>query len=137
MFKALKHSSDPKILIKLLKVIKFYINLDQSQIQLQIISPDTILWMLGIIEVQHKNNQKYLSCLCSSTLLKIVSKHEILFDYQEVAIIRKFNLALQNIDVFDLGGDDEQEEEPPIVVENNEIPELDEPMQTMEDKKQS
>jgi hypothetical protein len=32
-----------------------------------------------------------------------VSKHEIQFDYQEVAIIRKFNLALQNIDVFDQG----------------------------------
>ena len=32
VFKALKHSTDPKILIKLLKVIKFYINLDQSNV---------------------------------------------------------------------------------------------------------
>jgi len=33
--------------------------------------------------------------------LAIVSKHEIVFDYQEVAIIRKFNKALLNIEVFE------------------------------------
>lgn len=47
-----------------------------------------------------------------------MSRHEILFDYQEVAIIRKFNLALQNIDVFDN--------------KNDEIPELEEPVKTLE-----
>lgn len=59
--------------------------------------------MLGIIEDQHQGTQKYLSCLTSQTLLNIVSRHEIQFDYQEVAIIKKFNKALQNIDVFDPG----------------------------------
>ena len=50
--------------------------------------------------MEHQRNEKLLCCLTSSTLLNIVSKHEIHFDYQEVAIIKKFNLALQNIDVF-------------------------------------
>jgi len=99
VFMALKHTRDPKILKKLLRVIKFYINQDDSQFQKEIINPHTILWMLEIME--HQRTEKYLCCLTSSTLLSIVSKHEIHFDYQEVAIIKKFNLALQNIDVFE------------------------------------
>lgn len=56
-----------------------------------------------------QRNEKYLCCLTSSTLLNIVSKHEIHFGYQEVAIIKKFNLALQNTDVF--GSEPEESEE--------------------------
>ena len=52
--------------------------------------------MLEIIEFQRSH--KDLCCLTSDTLLKIVSKHEIHFNYQEVAIIKKFNHALQNVD---------------------------------------
>jgi len=48
--------------------------------------------MLEIME--HQRTEKYLCCLTSSTLLSIVKKHEIPFDYQEVAIIKKFNMAL-------------------------------------------
>ena len=51
--------------------------------------------------MEHHRAEKYLCCLTSSTLLRIVSKHEIHFYYQEVAIIKKFNAALQNIDVFE------------------------------------
>ena len=68
---------------------------------MEIISPDTILWMLGIINTFYNTPYKYLSCITSHTLLAIVSKHEIVFDYQEVAIIRKFNKALLNIEVFE------------------------------------
>lgn len=99
VFEALRHTKNPEILKKLLKVIKFYIYQDTSACQKDIIKPDTILWMLEIMEEQ--KHSKYLCCLTSATLLEIVSKHEIHFDYQEVAIIKKFNLALQNIEVFD------------------------------------
>jgi len=99
VFQALKHTKNPTILRKLLLVIKFYIYQDDSPCQSEIISPHTILWMLEIME--HQRGEKYLCCLTSSTLLSIVSRHEIHFDYQEVAIIKKFNLALQNIEVFD------------------------------------
>ena len=60
-----------------------------------IINPHTILWMLEIME--DLKNDKYLCCLTSSTLLEIVSKLEIRVEHQEVAIIKKFNQALQNI----------------------------------------
>lgn len=99
VFLALKHSKNPVILRKLLKVIKVYIDRDESECQKQIINPNTILWMLEIMENQRQ--EKFLCCLTSSTLLSIVIKHEIHFDYQEVAIIKKFNLALHNIDVFE------------------------------------
>lgn len=106
VFEALRHSTNPSILKKLLKVIKFYIDQDDSKCQKDIIKPDTILWMLEIMTGQAKT-EKYLCCLTSATLLQIVSKHEIHFDYQEVAIIKKFNQAFKNIDVFDddEGGD--------------------------------
>ena len=51
--------------------------------------------------MEHQMNDKYLCCICSTTLLKIVSKHPIKFEHQEVAIIKKFNRALHNVDVFD------------------------------------
>lgn len=99
VFSALKHSKNPLILKRILKVIKFYIYQDNSTCQRDIINPHTILWMLEIME--NHRFEKYLCCLTSNTLLQIVSKHEIHFDYQEVAIIKKFNLALQNIDVIE------------------------------------
>ena len=101
VFIALKNTKDPVILRKLIDVIKFYINLDCSPIQMEIISPDTILWMLSIINTFYNTPHKYLSCITSHAVLAIVSKHEIVFDYQEVAIIRKFNKALLNIEVFE------------------------------------
>ena len=35
--------------------------------------------------------------LVAKTVLKIVDNHQILFDYQEMAIIKKFNKALENL----------------------------------------
>jgi hypothetical protein len=35
------------------------------------------------------------------TLLDIVSAHQINFEYQEVAIIKKYNKALQTLEVFE------------------------------------
>jgi len=92
LFVALKHTTNPHILKKLLKVIQFYIDCDNSKCQKDIINPNTILWMLEILH--HQKTEKYLCCITSSILLNIVSKHEIHFDYQEVAIIKKFNKAL-------------------------------------------
>jgi len=51
--------------------------------------------------MENHAHEKYLCCVTASTLLSVVSKHEIHFFYQEVAIIRKFNRAMQNIQVFD------------------------------------
>lgn len=42
-----------------------------------------------------------LGCKAAVTLLDIVNEHQIVFDYQEVAIIQKFNKALQNLEVFE------------------------------------
>ena len=75
---------------------------------MEIISPNTILWMLTIINYYYETPNKYLSCITSHTLLAVVSKHEIVFDYQEVAIIRKFNKALLNIEVFERPEDTDQ-----------------------------
>ena len=52
VFASLKHSKNPKILRKLLKVIQFYIDQDDSKCQKEIINPHTILWMLEIMEHQ-------------------------------------------------------------------------------------
>ncbi|CDW78052.1 UNKNOWN [Stylonychia lemnae] len=108
VFHALKFSKDHIILLKILKVIKFYIK-HNSPMQKEVINPDTILWLLEILE-QHKS-KKLLGCKASRTLLQIVSEHQIVFDYQEVAIIKKFNLALQNLDVFDSQQDQEENQE--------------------------
>lgn len=40
-----------------------------------------------------------MCCLTAATLLSIVSKHEIHFHHQEVAIIKKFNINLQNSEI--------------------------------------
>jgi uncharacterized protein YejL (UPF0352 family) len=37
-----------------------------------------------------------LSLLAAKTILKVVDNHQIIFDYQEMAIINKFNKALDN-----------------------------------------
>lgn len=61
----------------------------------EIISPNTVLWLLKIIV---KFRQKKKLCLnAAMTLLNIVSSHQIAFDYQEDAIIKMFNAALQNL----------------------------------------
>ena len=52
-----------------------------------------------MMESQRYN--KYLCCVGASVLLNIVTNHEIHFNYQEVAIIKKFNQALQNTEVED------------------------------------
>ena len=39
-----------------------------------------------------------LSLLAAKTILKVVDNHQIIFDYQEMAIINKFNRALDNFD---------------------------------------
>jgi hypothetical protein len=83
---------------KMLKVIAFYLNCDSSKYQKQIIEPQMILWMLEIIEF--KKDEKYLCCLTASILLNIVSKHEIHFYHQEVAIIKKFNITIQNTELI-------------------------------------
>lgn len=41
-----------------------------------------------------------LCCKAAVTLLDIVSGHQINFEYQEVAIIKKYNKALQTLDVL-------------------------------------
>jgi len=95
---ALKFSRNSDILLKLLKVIKFYIEFP-SPLQKDVINPDTILWLLEVMEIHR--SKKLLGCKAARILLEIVSTHQIVFDYQEVAIIKKFNQALQNLDVFD------------------------------------
>ena len=55
--------------------------------------------------------QKYLCCVAASVLLNIVTNHEIHFNYQEVAIIKKFNQALQNTEVLDLDEVESSDEE--------------------------
>jgi hypothetical protein len=42
-----------------------------------------------------------LACRAGVILLDIVQVHQINFDYHEVAIIRKFNKALQSLGVFE------------------------------------
>ena len=87
------HTREPLILKRLLMVIRFYNDLDESKCQKRdIITPQNILWMLEIIE--HQKEQKALCCLTARVLLEIVQRHQIVFDYQEVSIIKKFNKAL-------------------------------------------
>lgn len=51
--------------------------------------------MLKIIDT-HKDDED-LCLLAAKTVLKVVNNHQIVFDYQEMAIIKKFNKALDNI----------------------------------------
>lgn len=48
VFKSLKHSKNTEVLDKLMKVIRFYIKYN-SPYQVQIINPDTILWLLEVV----------------------------------------------------------------------------------------
>lgn len=75
-------------------MINFYIKHD-TPYQEDVINPSTILWMLKIIDT-HKEDQD-LCLLAAKTVLKVVNNHQIVFDYQEMAIIKKFNKALDNI----------------------------------------
>ena len=53
--------------------------------------------MLEILCKQGKDDQE-LSLLAAKTILRVVDNHQIIFDYQEMAIIKKFNKALDNCD---------------------------------------
>ena len=75
-------------------MINFYIK-HETPYQDDVINPSTILWMLKIIDT-HKEDQD-LCLLAAKTVLKVVNNHQIVFDYQEMAIIKKFNKALDNI----------------------------------------
>jgi len=101
VFSALKHSTDKAVLFCVISYIKCYVH-RPSQVQKDVVNPDTIIWLLEVLE-EHKHDKKL--CLASAkTLLAFVSNHSIVFDYQEVAIIKKFNHALQNLDVFESAG---------------------------------
>lgn len=52
--------------------------------------------MLKILQKHRKDAE--LSLLTAKTILRVVANHQIEFEYQEMAIIKKFNLALENID---------------------------------------
>ena len=60
------------------------------------INSKNILWLLTVI--QDNLGDRYLSCICSLTLLGIVENHIVPIKYQEQEIIRKFNYILQNIE---------------------------------------
>ena len=92
------HANDHNTLLKVLKVIKFYIRYE-SPLQKEVINPETIIWLLNVLEQQ--KDDKLLCCKTAVTLLDLVSGHQINFEYQEVAIIKKYNKALQTLEVFD------------------------------------
>ena len=94
VFKALLYSKNRRILYQLLDVINFYIK-HETPHQVEVINPSTILWMLQIIDTHHDDSD--LCLLAAKTVLKVVTNHQIIFDYQEMAIIKKFNKALDNI----------------------------------------
>ena len=94
VFMALLCSQNRRILYQLLDVVNFYI-MHETPYQEKVINPSIILWMLKIID-QHKDDAD-LCLLAAKTILKVVNNHQIVFDYQEMAIIKKFNKALDNI----------------------------------------
>ena len=94
VFKALLYSKNRKILYQLLDVINFYIKHETPHYK-DVINPSTILWMLQIIDTHSEDED--LCLLAARTVLKVVNNHQIEFDYQEMAIIKKFNKALDNI----------------------------------------
>ena len=95
VFKALLFTKDRKILYRLLDVVNFYIK-HETPMQFQIIEPALILWMLRILD-NHRSDQ-YLCLLTAKTVLKVVETHSIVFEYQEMAIIKNFNRALENVE---------------------------------------
>ena len=52
-----------------------------------------------------------MSLLAAKTILKVVDSHQIIFDYQEMAIIKKFNKALDNVDTKTQSDNDESDTE--------------------------
>lgn len=76
--------------------MNFYIK-NKTQYQSKVINAQIILWMLEILCKQGKDDQE-LSLLAAKTILRVVDNHQIIFDYQEMAIIKKFNKALDNCD---------------------------------------
>ncbi len=94
VFKALLYTKNRRILYQLIDVINFYIKHD-TPYQKDVINPSTILWLLQIIDT-HKADHD-LCLLAAKTVLKVVNNHQIVFDYQEMAIIKKFNKALDNM----------------------------------------
>jgi len=73
------------------------------QSRAKIINPLTVVWLLKILSRQSRQmtpvNQE-LCCMCSLTLLSIVDNNDMVIDYQDQAIIKLFNIVLQNIEVF-------------------------------------
>ena len=66
--------------------------------------------MLRILD-NHRSDQ-YLCLLSAKTVLKVVETHSVVFDYQEMAIIKNFNRALENIEgSTDVESSAEEEEE--------------------------
>ena len=94
VFKALLYTKNCRILYQLLDVINFYIK-HETPYQKNVINPSSIIWMLEIIETQKDDSD--LCLLAAKTVLKVVNNHQIIFDYQEMSIIEKFNKALDNI----------------------------------------
>lgn len=72
VFKALLYSKNRRILYQLLDVINFYIKHD-TPYQKDVINPNTILWMLQIIDT-HKEDSD-LCLLAAKTVLKVVNNH--------------------------------------------------------------
>jgi hypothetical protein len=71
-----------------------------------------------MLKILHKHRKDRDLCLfAAKTILRVVSNHHIEFDYQEMTIIKKFNLALEHIDtdpnleIDDLTDSEEQWEE--------------------------
>ena len=95
VFKALLFTKNRRILYQLLDVINFYIA-HSTPYQSEVINPSTILWMLEILDTHRQD--KDLCLLAAKTVLKVVDNHQIVFEYQEMAIINQFNKALENID---------------------------------------
>ena len=101
VFKALLYTENRRILYYLLDVVNFYVT-QKTNYQGHVICPDTILWILELIS-KYKHD-KELALFVAKTVLRIVNNHQIAFDYQELAIIKAINQALDN-----LNGDEEEQ----------------------------
>ena len=53
-----------------------------------------------MLQILDRNGQdRELCLLVAKSVLRIVDNHQIVFDYQEMAIIKKFNRALENLNL--------------------------------------
>lgn len=105
---------DQEVLIKMLKVVHYYSQCFKSDEDKklsgcweEVINSDTVLWILNLIKTNISN--KYLSCVCSLTLLNIVENHSIKIDMHEGAIKRAYSKIFQKMEVFTENGDDNEE----------------------------